>query len=63
MPDMDGLELLRAIRGSNHKTKVVAVSGFLDGSMLRAAQHLGADGAMTKPFTADQVLSEVRRVL
>jgi CheY-like chemotaxis protein len=64
MPDMDGLGLIREIRTSRHKPKVIlALTGSLGGTTLRAAEDLGADGILAKPFRPVQVLSEIRRVL
>jgi CheY-like chemotaxis protein len=59
MPEMDGLELIRAIRGGAPAQKILAVSGGgQSGRMLYLdlAEKLGADGVVRKPFKARDFL-------
>lgn len=66
MPDMDGIELLVNIRRSFPETRVLAMSG---GGLLSREQALGdasllgADEILPKPFTKDEVLATVDRIL
>ena len=64
MPEADGIETIRRIRGSNPDVKVLAMSGggryridLLDGIEL-----LGADGALTKPFNRRELIEAVDRL-
>jgi CheY-like chemotaxis protein len=63
MPDTDGIELIRSIRAELPHLRVIAVSGFLSGSLLGIAQKLGASGALQKPVPEATLLTEVCRVL
>ncbi len=63
MPEEDGIEVLRSIRSELARIKVVAVSGFLQGTFLRAARSLGAESALHKPVREEVLLPEVCRVL
>jgi two-component system KDP operon response regulator KdpE len=63
MPDMDGIEVLQAIRRELPHIKIVVISGFMKGAMLSAASALGADAAIQKPLTPDEFLKTVCDVL
>lgn len=57
MPEMDGLELLAAIRAHDDWKTIPVVMITTEGSILRvvAAVDLGASGYIRKPFTPDQI--------
>ena len=66
MPDMDGLEIIRAIRGLLPNVPILAVSGMgADGGVLylRQAQMLGADMTLLKPVKKDQLLESVNMLV
>jgi len=63
MPDMDGIEFLMAIRAELPKYKIIMMSGFMGGTMLRAAEQLGAAATLAKPFSPESLLSAVDQVL
>ena len=48
MPDMDGFEVLRAVRSKHPEIKIIVVSGFKYGSMSEAAKSLGAAETLDK---------------
>lgn len=66
MPEMDGLETIRAIKGFDPATKVLAITGggAVDhGDLLNIAAKLGADGALFKPFQPSALLATVELML
>jgi CheY-like chemotaxis protein len=66
MPDMDGLEVMRAIYHIDRSAKVMAITGaggLETESYLRAARFLGADASMAKPFTGAELLAKVEEML
>jgi CheY-like chemotaxis protein len=48
MPDMDGFEVLRAVRSKHPEIKIIVVSGFKYGSMSEAAKSMGAAETLDK---------------
>lgn len=50
MPDMSGLDVLRAIRTMGKAMYVVVVTALEDETTRQEAQRLGADDYVTKPF-------------
>ena len=63
MPDMDGFEVLQAIRIKHPELKIVVVSGFLQGAMNQAAKWLGAVVTLDKNVAADVLLTVVDDLL
>ena len=63
LPERDGLELIQSVRAEAGDVKVLAVSGFMGGSFLRAVENLGADATLRKPLTEDDLLPEVCKLL
>ena len=63
MPDMDGFDVLRAVRSKRPELKIVVASGFLRGKMLEPAKSLGADATLDKDMTAELLLPMVRNLL
>jgi putative two-component system response regulator len=63
MPIMDGLSLMKALRGRAPELPVMVVTGH--GTVDTAIQALreGASGMLVKPFTIDELQSEVKRAL
>lgn len=67
MPNLDGVELLKRLRATNARIKVIAISG---GGVRRPidvsaalAQTWGADAVLYKPFANEDLLEEVNRLL
>src|ERR1700752_4130885 len=56
LPDIQGHELLRLIRGRNDSVPVVVLSSRGDEAGKVEALDLGADDYLTKPFGMDEVL-------
>lgn len=59
MPNEEGLGVIRALRKSNPALKIIAMSG-THAEVLRDAKLLGANAALTKPFTSEMVLKCIR---
>jgi DNA-binding NtrC family response regulator len=63
MPQMDGLELLRRIHGSQPKLPVILVTAYATISSAVAAMREGAFDYVTKPFDNDEIRTLVARAL
>lgn len=63
MPDRDGIEVIQSIRKQQPKLRIIAISGAFGGSMLRAAELLGAQATLPKPCTSTHLLTTIREVL
>ncbi len=63
MPEMDGLEALRAIKSANPEVKVVMITGNASNDNVQEAVRNGASGFIVKPFNAAKVLDTLDRVL
>ena len=63
LPDMQGLELLRMIRGRKESVPIVVLSSRGDEAGKVQALDLGADDYLTKPFGMDELLARMRAAL
>ena len=63
LPDMQGLELLRMIRGRDESVPIVVLSSRGDEAGKVQALDLGADDYLTKPFGMDELLARMRAAL
>jgi two-component system, chemotaxis family, chemotaxis protein CheY len=65
MPEMDGLGLLRAIRGhpSARRVPFILVTGRGDRELVVKAAQAGANNYVVKPFTADILRSKIEQVI
>jgi two-component system response regulator EvgA len=63
MPEMDGFEVLKFARSELPDVKIIVASGFMQGTMLRAAKLFGAAATLDKPVPISLLLSTVRDVL
>jgi two-component system KDP operon response regulator KdpE len=60
LPDMQGLELLRMIRGRNESVPIVVLSSRGDEAAKVEALDFGADDYVTKPFGMEELLARMR---
>jgi two-component system KDP operon response regulator KdpE len=60
LPDIQGHELLRMIRGRNDSVPIVVLSSRGDEAGKVQALDLGADDYLTKPFGMDELLARMR---
>ena len=63
MPDMDGIEAVKAIRVFDPTAKVIMCSAMGQQTMVMDAIRAGARDFIVKPFQADRVLEAIRKVL
>jgi two-component system, OmpR family, KDP operon response regulator KdpE len=63
LPDIQGHELLRMIRGRNENVPIVVLSSRGDEAGKVRALDLGADDYLTKPFGMDELLARMRAAL
>lgn len=63
MPNMDGLEALKAIRAKDGNANVVMCSAMGQESMVMDAVRSGAKDFIVKPFKGDRVLKTVTTIL
>jgi two-component system KDP operon response regulator KdpE len=63
LPDIQGLDLLRMIRGRNESVPIVVLSSRGDEAGKVQALDLGADDYLTKPFGMDELLARMRAAL
>jgi len=63
MPERDGFETISFIRNNHPDMIIIAMSGYDDGRFkpLEYAKTLGADDALPKPFSADQLVATLIR--
>ena len=61
MPELDGFEVLEALRAEPHLADVpfVFLTALDDRSSMRRGMNLGADDYLAKPFTRDELLEAV----
>jgi CheY-like chemotaxis protein len=60
---MSGLEAFDALHEKYSHIPIIACSGFFGDGAEEMCQHLGFAGMLPKPYTADSLVSVVRRVL
>ena len=63
MPGMDGAELFRQIRLAKPELPVTIITGYPDSDLMASALARGPLGVMSKPFTADDILSAINNYL
>ncbi len=62
MPEMSGLELLKAVKLRHPEIAVIVMTAYGDSYALKDALLLGADEYITKPFKADELSMVIERV-
>lgn len=60
LPDIEGLELLRAMRSRNESVPIVVLSSRGEETAKVQALDLGADDYVTKPFGMEELLARMR---
>jgi CheY-like chemotaxis protein len=63
MPEPDGFEILKMLRSVRPNLKILVISGFIQGALLRAAQLVGATATLNKAEAPELLLQTVRSLL
>lgn len=63
MPEMDGLEALKAIRGFSSDAKVIMITAVDQRDAMLQAMKLGVSDFIVKPFDDRRVISAVEKAL
>lgn len=63
MPEMDGIEGVKAIRGVDPNANVIMCSAMGQQSMVMEAIQAGAKDFIVKPFQQDRILQAIERVM
>lgn len=63
MPEMNGIDALKAIKQMDPKAKVVMVSAMGQEAHVKEAVMAGATGFIVKPFNEEQVIKGLSRLL
>jgi len=63
MPGLTGLDLQKALAGSEHRTAIVFITGHGDIAMSVTAMKAGAVDFLTKPFAGQDLLDAIQRAL
>lgn len=64
MPDKDGIELVLSIRKFDKNIRIIAISGggrISANDHLRMARQLGANSILAKPFSINELVSEIEK--
>ena len=65
MPERDGVEVICKAKEKYPKLKIIAISGggrISAHDYLKIAKQLGANSILTKPFSSNDLISEINRV-
>ena len=63
MPEMDGIQALKAIKGGDANACVIMCSAMGQQAMVIEAIQAGAKDFIVKPFQADRVIEAVKKVV
>ena len=63
MPEMNGIEFLRAVRGSNNPVPFGFVTSEASAEMKAIAMESGANFMLTKPLTPDDIQDQLSPIL
>ncbi len=63
MPGMNGMELLKKLREKNKTLPVILMTAYSKKDLVIDALRNSCDGFIEKPFTLDQLLKEIDRVM
>jgi DNA-binding response OmpR family regulator len=62
MPNLSGIDALRALRAAGHELPVLIISAHLDAQEPETMAVAGADGCVSKPFEWDQLIARIEEL-
>ena len=62
LPDKSGVDIIRSLKETGVVTPIVAISGFIDGAVVREAENSGAIAYLPKPFKKADLVSLLARL-
>jgi DNA-binding NarL/FixJ family response regulator len=63
MPEPDGFSILQALRVKHPKLKILVISAFVSGGVLKASELVGATASLNKADAPKQLVASVRRLI
>ncbi len=63
MPDKDGAEILREMRGIRSRLPIIVITGYPNSDMMERAMKQGPLGVMPKPFNESDIIAAVNSFL
>ncbi|ONI44517.1 two-component system response regulator [Candidatus Epulonipiscioides gigas] len=63
MPEMDGIQAVKAIKAADPGAKVIMCSAMGQQAMVIEAIQAGAKDFIVKPFQADRILEAIKKVI
>ncbi|MEM9368342.1 MAG: response regulator [Planctomycetota bacterium] len=63
MPNMNGLELIKSIRGAGHKVPIMMITTESEKSQVLTAIQAGVNDYLVKPFDQEMLTMKLERVL
>jgi DNA-binding NtrC family response regulator len=63
MPNVDGFEVLKFVKGTKPDIKVIMLTGFADLKNAIESKRLGAEDFVSKPYDLVDLLTTIERVL
>ena len=61
VPNIKGLELLKIIKNTNFRTKVIIISANININLIKEAYDLGCDDYLKKPFDLEELVLKINR--
>ena len=62
LPDMIGIDILKAWTEEGLSTNVIIISGVVQDKIIDEGMKLGAKAYLIKPFTADKLLETINKI-
>ena len=63
MPDINGLELVKAIKAHNPNTPIIILSGVTNDNIITESFDLGVNDYMKKPLSLNEICARVKRLI
>ena len=63
LPDMSGLNVLKACKATSPATKTIVTTGYVDQNVIDEAERLGRDAFLQKPFNLERLYDEITKLI